>query len=123
MRNGCGECRACGWYYVVSGIVSSAADVIWMSVVCGMRGVGEVCAMCMCLARGGLGGEGSELIRGFGLGFYQSCENRGSIGRVSVFGLRWCGWCRWGVGRGLGPGSGVVGWCYVCVRCESGFSV
>ena len=22
-----------------------------------------------------------------------------------------------------GPGSGVVGWCYVCVRCESGFSV
>ena len=27
------------------------------------------------------------------------------------------------VGRGLGPGSGAVGWCYVCVRCESGFSV
>ena len=25
-----------------SGIVSSAADVLWMSVVCGMRGVGEV---------------------------------------------------------------------------------
>ena len=32
-------------------------------------------------------------------------------------------WCRWGVGRGIGPGSGAVGWCYVCVRCESGFSV
>ena len=29
----------------------------------------------------------------------------------------------WGVGRGLGPGSGGVGWCYVCVRCESGLSV
>ena len=29
-----------------------------------------------------------------------------------VFGL-W--WCRWGVGRGLGPGSEEVGWCYVCV--------
>ena len=28
-----------------------------------------------------------------------------------------------GVGRGLGPGSGAVGWCYVCVRCESGLSV
>ena len=26
-----------------SGIVSSAADVLWMSVVCGMRGVGGVC--------------------------------------------------------------------------------
>ena len=24
---------------------------------------------------------------------------------------------------GLVPGSGVVGWCYVCVRCEYGFSV
>ena len=32
-------------------------------------------------------------------------------------------WCRWGVGRGLGPGSGAVGWCFVCMRCESGFSV
>ena len=28
-----------------------------------------------------------------------------------------------GVGRGLGPGSGGMGWCYVCVRYESGFSV
>ena len=34
-----------------SGIVSSAADVLWMSVVRGMRGVGGVCEMCMCLAR------------------------------------------------------------------------
>ena len=24
---------------------------------------------------------------------------------------------------GLGPGSGAVRWCYVCVRCESGLSV
>ena len=39
------------------GIVSSAADVLWMSVVCGMWGVGEVCEMCMCLARGGVGGK------------------------------------------------------------------
>ena len=41
-----------------SGIVSSAADVLWMRVVRGMRGVGEVCEMCMCLARDGMGGEG-----------------------------------------------------------------
>ena len=36
---------------------------------------------------------------------------------------RKCGWCRRGVGMGFGQGSGAVGWCYVCVRCESGFSV
>ena len=36
-----------------SGIVSSAADVLGMSVVPGMKGVGVVCEMCMCLARGG----------------------------------------------------------------------
>ena len=41
-----------------SGIGFSAADVLWMSVVHGVRGVGEVCEMCMCLARGGVGGEG-----------------------------------------------------------------
>ena len=56
-------------------------------------------------------------------GFYQSCEDRGSVGHVSVFWLRWCGLCKWGVGMGLGPGSGAVGWCYDCVRCESGFSL
>ena len=34
-----------------SGIVSSAADGLGMSVVRGMGGVGGVCEMCMCLAR------------------------------------------------------------------------
>ena len=58
-----------------------------------------------------------------GFVLYQSCGDRGTVGHVSVFWLRLCGWCRWGVGRGLGPGWGAVGWCYVCVRCESGFSV
>ena len=29
----------------------------------------------------------------------------------------------WRVGGQPGPGSGRVGWCYVCVCCESGFSV
>ena len=44
-----------------------------------------------------------------GFGFYQSCWNRGSVGRV--FGLRWC----WGQGCGSG---GVMSMC-----CESGFFV
>ena len=35
-----------------SGVLSSASDVLEMSVV---RGVGGVCGMCMCLARGGVG--------------------------------------------------------------------
>ena len=39
-----------------SGNVSSTADLLWMSVVRGMRGVGEVCEMCLCLARGGISG-------------------------------------------------------------------
>ena len=37
-----------------SGILSSAGDVLEMIVV---RGVGGVCDMCMCLARGGVGLE------------------------------------------------------------------
>ena len=52
-----------------SGIMSNAADVIEMSVVREMKGVGGVCEMCMCLAPGGVGGDGSEWIRGFCLGF------------------------------------------------------
>ena len=94
-----------------SGVLSSTGDVL-------VRGVGGVCDMCMCLARGGVGGEGGEWMRELGLGF--TSGDRGSVGHKSVFWLRWC---RWGVGRGLGQGSGAVGWCYVCVRCESGFSV
>ena len=39
-------------------IVSSAADVLGMSMVRGMRGVGGVCEMPMCLARGGVRDEG-----------------------------------------------------------------
>ena len=35
-------------------IVTSVADVLWM------KGVGDVCEKCMCLARGGVGGEGGE---------------------------------------------------------------
>ena len=31
--------------------------------------------------------------------------------------------CCGGVGGGLGPGFGRMGWCYVCVCCESGLFV
>ena len=41
-----------------SGIVCSTADVLWTSEVCGMRGVGGVCEMCIWLARGDVRGEG-----------------------------------------------------------------
>ena len=58
-----------------SGIVSSEADVL------GMRGVGGVCEMCMCLARGGVGGEGGDWIRGSGLGFTNPV---GTVGVLDV---------------------------------------
>ena len=41
-----------------AGIVSSAADVVGMGVVRGMRGACGVYEMCMCLARCGFGSEG-----------------------------------------------------------------
>ena len=82
-----------------SGVLSSTGDVL-------VRGVGGVCDMCMCLARGGVGGQGGEWMRELGLGFTNS---RGTGGVLDMcFG---CG----GVGRGLGQGSGVV----LCL-CEVG---
>ena len=44
------------------------------------------CLWSVCLARGGVGGEGGERI---GFGLYQSCGDRRSVGHVSVFWLRW----------------------------------
>ena len=72
----------------------------------------------MCLARGGVGGEGGEWMRELGLGFTNPLGTGGVFGHESVFWLRWFGWCRWGVGRGLDRGRERWGWCYVCVRCE-----
>ena len=43
-----------------SGVLSSACDVLEMSMV---RDVGGVCGMCMCLARGGVEGVGGEWVR------------------------------------------------------------
>ena len=39
-----------------SGIVSSATDVLGMSVVCGMRGVGGKCEMCLARCHVGVSG-------------------------------------------------------------------
>ena len=61
MGDGCGVVVVCAGHVGGtrgSGIVSSAADVLWVSVVRGMRGVGGVCEMCMGLARGGVGENG-----------------------------------------------------------------
>ena len=100
-----------------SGFVPNTADVLWMSVVRGMRGVGGVCEMRMCLARGGVGGEGLELMRGLGLGFTNPegtwgvldvCLGCGGVGGV---GGEWVG----------GFDQDLEGW--GGVSCESGFSV
>ena len=52
-----------------SGVLSSAGNVLEMSVVRGVGGVCGMCGMCMCLARGGVGGVGDEWVRGLDLGF------------------------------------------------------
>ena len=44
-----------------SGVLSSTGDVL-------VRGVGGVCDMCMCLARGGVGVEGGEWMKRIGFG-------------------------------------------------------
>ena len=44
-----------------SGVLSSTGDVL-------VRGVGGVCDMCMCLARGGVGGVGGEWVGGLDMG-------------------------------------------------------
>ena len=84
-----------------SGVLSSAGDVLEMSVV---RGVGGVCDMCMCLAEVGVGGVG---VSGLGLG-YPNPGGTGGKWDMCLFWLRWCGW-EWlvGLGQGLGGWGGV----------------
>ena len=90
-----------------SGVLSSTGDVL-------VRGVGGVC---MCLARGGVGGEGGEWMRELGLGFTNPLGTGGVLDMCLCFG---CG----GVG---GEGGEWVGgldkgrerWCYVCVSLDS----
>ena len=70
-------------YLCGSGVLSSTCDVLEMSVV---RGVGGVCDMCMCLARGGVGGEGGEWMRELGLGFTNPVETGGVLDVCLCFG-------------------------------------
>ena len=75
--------------------MSSAADVLGKSVVRGMRGVGGVCELCMCLARGGVWGVWMR-----GLAFSNSVGTEGVLDVCLGFG---------GVGgSGLGSWSGGV---------------
>ena len=101
-----GECAvAVGAAYEYMGSTHSSGSVLEMSVVRGVRGV--VCEMCMCLFRGGVGVVG-RLGERVGFGIHQSCRNRSIVGRASVFGLRWYGWCCGG--RGVcGLIKGLVG--------------
>ena len=97
-----------------SGVLASAGDVLEMSV---MRGAGGVCDMCMCLARGVVGGVGGEWVTGLGLGFTNSggtwgkwdiclCFGCGSVGGV---GKEWVG----GLCQVLGGWGGVMSLCVV----------
>ena len=66
-----------------SGVMSNTGDMLEMSVV---RGVGGVCDMCMCLARGGVGGEGGEWMRELGLGFTNPVGTGGVLDVCLCFG-------------------------------------
>ena len=73
--------------------------------------------------RCGWRGGGGEWMRELGLGFTNPLGTGGVLDMCLCFGCGGVG----GVGEewvgGFGQGSGAVGWCYVCERCESGFSV
>ena len=73
--------------------------------------------MCMCLARGGVGGERGEWMRGLGLDFTNPVETWGCWTCV-CFGCGGVG-AEW-VGR---LDQCLEGWGGVYLRCESGFSV
>ena len=75
-----------------SGVLSSTGDVLVMSVVRGVRGVGE---MCMCLARGGVGGEGREWMRESGLVFTNPVGTGGVLDMCLCFGCGGVGGVEW----------------------------
>ena len=51
-----------------------------------MRGVGGVCDMCICLARGSVGGEGGEWMRELGLGVTNLVGTGGVLDMCLCFG-------------------------------------
>ena len=77
--------------------------------------------MCMCLTRGGMGGEGmsgGEWMRGLGLGFNNPVGTGGVLGVCLCLGSGSVGG-EWVGGLDLG----MEAWCYVCVSCEYGLFV
>ena len=66
-----------------SGVLSSTGDVLEISVV---RGVGGMCEMCMCLARGCVSGEWVEWMRELGLGFTNPVGIGGVLDMCLCFG-------------------------------------
>ena len=91
-----------------SGVLSSTCDVP-------VGGVGGVCDMCMCLARGGVGGE---WMRELGLGFTNPLGTGGVLDMCLCFGCGGVGGVG-GEGAWTRVGSGGV----VLCLCESGLSV
>ena len=90
VSNECNEPTSC----LGQPIVTHGGEVMYFECGCfRMRGVGGVCEMCMCLARGGKGGEGGEWMRGLCLSFTNPVGTGGVLD-VCVFWLRWRGWCR-----------------------------
>ena len=92
-----------------SGVLSNT-DVLEMSVV---RGVDGVYDMCMCLARGGMGGVGGEWGTGLDLGFTNSGGSWGKWDMCLCFGCggvggEWVGF----LGQDLGGWDSVM---FVCV--------
>ena len=75
----------------------------------------------MCLAPGGVGVEGGEWVRGLGLDVTNPVGTGGVLDVCQCFGCGGVG----GVGeeRVWGLDHVLEGWCYVRVRCESGFNV
>ena len=72
------------------------------------------------LGSGRRGWRGGEWMRGLCLGFTNPVGTGGVLDVYLCFGC--CGVgivCGEWVGRGLGPGSGGVGCCYVCVSLDS----
>ena len=77
--------------------------------------------MCGCLAfgRGGVGGVVGEWVRELSLGFIKSGGTSGKWDMCLCFG---CGGVGGVEGEWVGGlGKNLGGWCYVCVRGESGF--